>query len=297
MKLNTTEALFLIDRAHFQRVTDFHWILCNRSPSRTEPESCEMYASVIILLITYGIELLFGVFLIALAYWSDISEEGKDKARLQLLLTGVSDIFSAILMFVKARQVYSGDNSAELLYLQWGVCTPLMIIVLCVLCHLPWETTVTLALLDAVMIFCGYLGSVTPEAPWKFTYFAMGSVIFVSLWSVMLWGRFIANRKGLTTSTESSLSLKLIILTIGSWAFYPLFWLIEELQFISDTYTLDIIHSALSICAKIIFSLVLAWYRSAVGQAYGPLSYLFKVLYHNRAYSSKVTPMDIPLTS
>eukprot|EP01111_Echinosteliopsis_oligospora_P013805 TRINITY_DN5046_c0_g1_i3.p2 TRINITY_DN5046_c0_g1~~TRINITY_DN5046_c0_g1_i3.p2 ORF type:complete len:347 (-),score=53.55 TRINITY_DN5046_c0_g1_i3:1222-2262(-) len=206
--------------------------------------------------------------------------KGDPSSRLQLVLMGLVDMFSGLCCFMKVSVNLTGGNAMPITYLQWGVCTPPMIVVLCSVCSIDYETTAGLATFQAFIIFCGYMGTLYEDKALTFTWFALGAIMFVGLFSVLLVKKEQAVQKALILDTDFAkkkdikirenilrdrkLSKRLIAITLSTWCIYPIIWIVQQSGAVTNS-SVNVAHSCLAFVAKLVFGMVLAWYRTRLG--------------------------------
>eukprot|EP01113_Clastostelium_recurvatum_P013754 TRINITY_DN1736_c0_g1_i2.p1 TRINITY_DN1736_c0_g1~~TRINITY_DN1736_c0_g1_i2.p1 ORF type:complete len:365 (+),score=64.91 TRINITY_DN1736_c0_g1_i2:131-1096(+) len=215
--------------------------------------------------------------------------KSQETAKLQVNLMACVNIISGFLCYLKfCISVTTGGGSAWVDYLQWLVCTPPIIVVLCLTCSIDLETTFVLATLDAAMIMCAYFGHIYAAPELKWSWFCFGCLLFVIMFALLFAQKrlmyikytsqktiqgspALGNQSRINTYLEAvqfefKLSNRLIWLTILSWTMYPLVWILEQSEVLTGA-NADIIHAVLAAIAKIMFGVVLMWYRVKTGIA------------------------------
>jgi len=260
-------------------------------------------AQNIILLLTFVVELFSGGMLVILGVFKVKTGSKKQVGAfmqdplvaagfVQMIIMGLVDMFSSLCCLMKVTANVMYGESEWITYLQFGVCTPPMLVVLCMVCSVDNDVAFGLAIMQAFIIICGYVGSVSPNNAFKFSWFVLGALMFISLFSVLLYMKRKATHEAIvaiqhsptlkrTTSKKSKkeietmlkrkavlqdqkLSNRLIVITLVTWSLYPVTWLIIETDTITAN-TADIVHSALAFVAKVTFGYVLAYYRALMG--------------------------------
>jgi bacteriorhodopsin len=256
----------------------------------------------LILLITFAFEMLsggallwLGVTRFRLRKTDDVSEEEHLRAGFtQMIIMGLVNIFSSMICYAKVLGNVQYGDSEWLDYVQFGLCTPPMIAVLCLVCSIDLDITLALSLCQGFVILCGYIGHISIYPGFKYSWFAFGCVFFLFLFGVLLYekrklknaaiegvqstpvmtlGNVSSLQKKRVTQLmvkqklilrDAKLSNRLITLTLVTWSLYPVTWLVIEADTISPA-TADIVHSVLAFFAKVTFSLVLGYYRASLG--------------------------------
>lgn len=109
--------------------------------------------------------------------------------------------------------------------------------------------------IDASMIAAGYLGS--EATTFKFPIFVLGCVLFMIM--VTFWYKTKVDLVGPLTGSKL-MTRRLMMLTLTSWSFYPIVWVLEESHLLSVEATI-ISHFVLSAFAKVAFGGLLAFFR------------------------------------
>eukprot|EP00026_Physarum_polycephalum_P013693 Phypoly_transcript_14121.p1 GENE.Phypoly_transcript_14121~~Phypoly_transcript_14121.p1 ORF type:complete len:268 (+),score=28.21 Phypoly_transcript_14121:177-980(+) len=220
----------------------------------------------IVLILTFLVELFSGFFVLWLALFRLVpkkKEEQKSQRAgyshesvvLQLVIMGSVNVFSSVTCYLMVSLDLAGYASWYITYIQWGLTTPSIVVVLCMLCSIDFNTTILLAFLDALIMLCGVMATLFEKSYLKYSWFTLGSIFFVQLFGTLLFkkSRIVKGEKtklkaGLEKEEKSEvlrdkkLSDRLIILTITTWCLYPITWLIESTKVI-DGFDADILHA------------------------------------------------------
>lgn len=127
------------------------------------------------------------------------------------------------------------DNKQRYRYLDWAITTPLMLIAIFLANNVPIPFIIGLVLLDLLMIGAGYLGTQEPDKIKKLLLFGGGCLALLPI----LY--FLFQQKKYTTA---------IYLTVALWSLYPIVWVLEETETLSETVTISTF-SVLDIVSKI----------------------------------------------
>lgn len=149
-------------------------------------------------------------------------------------------------------------------YIDWAITTPLLLLDLLGLCNASFDLTFAVIGADILMIVAGLGGAMfTSSVKWGF--WAFGMLMFCPIVFYLA--------TGLTRSAEevghnaAELFSRLGWLTVISWAFYPLMWILAE-GLGSISVDIEVVgYGILDIAAKSVFGLMLIFSREALDEA------------------------------
>ncbi len=116
-------------------------------------------------------------------------------------------------------------------YVDWLLTVPLLLVELILVMRLPQSETVSksvkLGLLAALMVVLGYPGEVAADAGTRWLWWALAMIPFV----VIVYDLFIGLKNSIASQPESARGLVSTArwLTIGSWCFYPIVFVLPML--------------------------------------------------------------------
>eukprot|EP01113_Clastostelium_recurvatum_P034072 TRINITY_DN4580_c0_g1_i1.p1 TRINITY_DN4580_c0_g1~~TRINITY_DN4580_c0_g1_i1.p1 ORF type:complete len:336 (-),score=51.73 TRINITY_DN4580_c0_g1_i1:46-1053(-) len=243
--------------------------------------------------------------------------KSQDTTKLQLYMISCVNIVSGIVSYMKFTISISGQDPSWIIYVEWLLCTPAIVVILCLTCSIDPETIFTLAALDVAMIACGYIGYSYSLAVLKYTWFGFGCLLFVLIFLTLFRQKLymyekynhpayirhaISSSAGAadgvdgdashylaTVKSEFKLSSILIWFILCSWTLYPLVWILKEYGILTSSNE-DIIYAVLAVVTKIVCGTLLLYYRvfvsspSTMADAGHPLP-----PYHSSSWSSSLT--------
>lgn len=135
------------------------------------------------------------------------------------------------------------------MYLAWGVCTPIQLLVLGIIGRLPDASLIALGFLDVLMNLCGFLGDCT-TGPSRWIYFGMGVVLFLPQW-IFLYEDFdyqlVVDYFGETVAQRYFPIGRFLLL---SRVVFPIIWVLEATGTVGPFWSL-VSYSATTILSKI----------------------------------------------
>eukprot|EP01113_Clastostelium_recurvatum_P034074 TRINITY_DN4580_c0_g1_i5.p1 TRINITY_DN4580_c0_g1~~TRINITY_DN4580_c0_g1_i5.p1 ORF type:complete len:354 (-),score=57.06 TRINITY_DN4580_c0_g1_i5:46-1041(-) len=241
--------------------------------------------------------------------------KSQDTTKLQLYMISCVNLISGLVSYMKFSLSISGQDPSWIIYVEWLLCTPAMIVILCLTCSIDPETTFTLAVIDVAMIACGYIGYSYSLAVLKYTWFSFGCLLFVLIFLTLFRQKLYMYEKYnhpayirhaissagpdgadgdashylATVKSEFKLSSILIWFILCSWTLYPLVWILKEYGILTSSNE-DIIYAVLAVVTKIVCGTLLLYYRvfvsspSTMADAGHPLP-----PYHSSSWSSSLT--------
>lgn len=150
-------------------------------------------------------------------------------------------------------------------YIDWLITTPLLLLDLLGLCNAAFDLQFAVIGADILMIVSGLAGAMFTSAV-KWGFWTFGMLMFCPVVFYIATGLTVsANEVG---HNASALFSRLGWLTVISWSFYPLMWILAEGL---DSIPVDVEvvgYSLLDICAKSVFGLMLVFSRDALEEAW-----------------------------
>lgn len=152
------------------------------------------------------------------------------------------------LVSVGGQSVYVGR------YLQWLLGTPLIVLYLGTLAGADADRVAGLVVVDVLVMASG-LGAALTTGPLRWGIFAAGSVLYLLLlWGLL--GMLGAAAEGRNAATRA-LFAKLRNLTVVTWSFYPVVWLVGPLGLgLVDPFAEVLVVTYLDVVAKVGFGFV-----------------------------------------
>jgi bacteriorhodopsin len=192
------------------------------------------------------------------------SQERKYFHAITTYITGCASL-AYLVMAAGSGFVMVGDHQFFYVrYIDWAITTPLLLLDLLGICNASFDLTFAVIGADILMVVAGLGGALfTSSVKWGF--WAFGMLMFCPIVFYLA--------TGLTRSAEevghnaAELFSRLGWLTVISWAFYPLMWILAE-GLGSISVDVEVVgYGLLDITAKSVFGLMLIFSREAVDEA------------------------------
>lgn len=135
--------------------------------------------------------------------------------------------FTTYLMLLAGygRIISNGEEFFYIQYVEWIICTPLMIMNTANLLSAPSAMVTSVMLFDVLMIINGFCASVSSTITWRYTFYSVSSFYFVAIFYLLFHQKKIISVTLKDYPDVVSVFNSLMRITVMSWAVYPLLFL------------------------------------------------------------------------
>ncbi len=208
-----------------------------------------------------------------LFFWLNLRRVS-EQYRLAISITGLVTFIAAyhyLLIFLSFQHAYSITGNIATLtgksfneayrYVDWLLTVPLLLVELILVMKLSHEETISrsvkLGLAAAVMVILGYPGEISADMTTRLTWWAFSMIPFLYI----VYQLFFGLRASISIQPQKAKRLvqKACYLTVLSWCFYPIVYLLPNFGFVGGDgfVALQIGYSVADIVAKAGFGLLI----------------------------------------